>query len=353
MPRDLRSLKAHLTVHYYDPYVHQPFDFDNPPPSPRFSLAHLDEQLNEFIRNFIPANCTAFSSVTCDKSMADYGVLKVNDLKKLLQERNLSTTGNKPDLIKRLQDADRDAEANGSAAAAPAAAPNNAVAEDEDAINYEDDDEPAAAPAAPAAAPPVAAEPTPAAPEDTVANPADETVAPTTEEASPTPAAPVFTANLPDTDPDSEAAKRLARAKRFGIPEESLEAQKAARATRFGLEKEDLAKSLDAPLPERQKKRARGAEDALADKEGSPAAKKVANGAGGGGRDGGGRQRNGGGRGRGGRNGERGGSAAQGGQNKNQRPKQDGGAKRAAAAPVAMDPAEKAKLEARAKRFAS
>jgi SAP domain-containing ribonucleoprotein len=51
--------------------------------------------------------------------MADYGVLKVQDLKKLLQERNLATTGNKPDLIKRLQDADRDAEASGTAAAAP------------------------------------------------------------------------------------------------------------------------------------------------------------------------------------------------------------------------------------------
>jgi SAP domain-containing ribonucleoprotein len=38
--------------------------------------------------------------------MADYTSLKVPDLKKLLSERKLSLTGNKPELIKRLQDAD-------------------------------------------------------------------------------------------------------------------------------------------------------------------------------------------------------------------------------------------------------
>lgn len=119
MPRDLRSLKAHLTVYYYDPTVHQPVDFNNPPPSPRFSLTHLNDHLNQFIRNFVPPDYTVFSYVTCDKAMADYGVLKVQDLKKLLQERNLPTAGNKPDLIKRLQDADREAEASTSAAAAP------------------------------------------------------------------------------------------------------------------------------------------------------------------------------------------------------------------------------------------
>lgn len=161
------------------------------------------------------------------------------------------------------------------------------------------------------------------------------TAAPTTE-AGAAPAAPVFTANLPETDPDSEAAKRLARAKRFGISEDDLAAKKAARAARFGLEKEDIAKSLDAPLPERQRKRGRGGEDS-ADKEGLPAAKKAAGSANGHrGRDN--RQQ---------RNGQRGG------QNKNQRPA--GGKQGAGAAqpkPV-IDPAEKAKMEARAKRFAS
>lgn len=49
--------------------------------------------------------------------MADYGALKVPDLKKLLQERNLATSGNKADLIKRLQEADKEAEASGTAAA--------------------------------------------------------------------------------------------------------------------------------------------------------------------------------------------------------------------------------------------
>lgn len=40
--------------------------------------------------------------------MADYSSFKVPDLKKLLTERGLATTGNKPDLIKRLKDNDEE-----------------------------------------------------------------------------------------------------------------------------------------------------------------------------------------------------------------------------------------------------
>ncbi|KAM0516752.1 hypothetical protein ACHAPE_005386 [Trichoderma viride] len=39
--------------------------------------------------------------------MADYASLKVPELKKLLAEKKLSQTGNKADLIARLQDADK------------------------------------------------------------------------------------------------------------------------------------------------------------------------------------------------------------------------------------------------------
>jgi len=39
--------------------------------------------------------------------MADYSQLKVPDLKKLLQERGLVISGNKADLIARLQEADK------------------------------------------------------------------------------------------------------------------------------------------------------------------------------------------------------------------------------------------------------
>lgn len=39
--------------------------------------------------------------------MTDYSSLKVPDLKKLLQERSLPTSGNKADLIARLQENDK------------------------------------------------------------------------------------------------------------------------------------------------------------------------------------------------------------------------------------------------------
>lgn len=116
MPRELRSLKAHLTVHYWDPTATLPVNLNHPPASPRFSLSRLTEHLSEFIRDFLPDSSTHFPSVICDHTMSDYAVLKVNDLKKLLSERNLAVTGNKPDLIKRLQDADRETEGGGAAA---------------------------------------------------------------------------------------------------------------------------------------------------------------------------------------------------------------------------------------------
>lgn len=40
--------------------------------------------------------------------MAEYSALKVADLKKLLTERKLSTAGNKPDLIARLEENDKE-----------------------------------------------------------------------------------------------------------------------------------------------------------------------------------------------------------------------------------------------------
>lgn len=42
-----------------------------------------------------------------DKMATDYATLKVPDLKKLLQERGLHQSGNKADLIARLQDNDK------------------------------------------------------------------------------------------------------------------------------------------------------------------------------------------------------------------------------------------------------
>ena len=119
MPRDLRSLKAHLTVYYWDPAAHRPVDYNNPPASPKFSLTELKTHLADFVKDYLPDGCIHFYDVTNSIAMADYTTLKVSELKKLLQERNLATTGNKPDLIKRLHDADRELEASGSAPAAP------------------------------------------------------------------------------------------------------------------------------------------------------------------------------------------------------------------------------------------
>ena len=53
--------------------------------------------------------------------MADYATLKVPELKKLLQERSLAITGNKADLIARLQENDKEKE--GPAPAKPGRTP--------------------------------------------------------------------------------------------------------------------------------------------------------------------------------------------------------------------------------------
>ncbi len=52
--------------------------------------------------------------------MADYATLKVPELKKLLQEKQLPVTGNKADLIARLQEHDKANEEPEPAAAAAA-----------------------------------------------------------------------------------------------------------------------------------------------------------------------------------------------------------------------------------------
>jgi hypothetical protein len=50
--------------------------------------------------------------------MANYDKLKVTELRELLQERNLAQNGNKPDLIKRLQENDSAKEAGAAGDAA-------------------------------------------------------------------------------------------------------------------------------------------------------------------------------------------------------------------------------------------
>ncbi|KPA37029.1 sap protein [Fusarium langsethiae] len=246
--------------------------------------------------------------------MAEYSSLKVPELKKLLAEKSLPQTGNKADLIARLQESDKQSETE----AKPA---DNK----EDEISYSDDEAPAAPTTAPVAEAP-AAEAAPAEPTNAEVPAAVEAPA----EAAETPAEPEksYAMGLSSTAADDEAKKRAERAKRFGIEDDEDAKKRAERAKRFGLDEKELATTLDSALPERSRKRGR---DRNTETEGSRPDKRQSmdrrNGPGG-------RQR----RGRGGRDNGR-----------------DGGARKEGAATrsgILDDPTEKAKAEKRAARFA-
>ncbi|OHE91796.1 SAP domain-containing protein [Colletotrichum orchidophilum] len=259
----------------------------------------------------------------------DYSSLKVPELKKLLQERSLPATGNKLDLVNRLKENDKES--------APATA-------EEDEIDYSDDEPaptkaaadntPAAEESKPAPAP-AAAEPaapaTEAAPE--VAPEAETTgeEEKKTEEAAETAEAVPkedFALNLDATDAAAEAKKRADRAKRFGIDEDEEAKKKADRAKKFGVEVGSVA-GLDSALPERRPKR--GRPERTDEQPGRDAKRQSTDGRG---------PR---GRGRNNRTGRPGGRQGGGG----------GGGDRDNRRSAAIDPAEKARLEARAKRFAN
>jgi SAP domain-containing ribonucleoprotein len=93
----------------------------------------------------------------------------------------------------------------------------------------------------------------------------------TTSEAAPEPEAPKqdFSIGISQTDAEKEAEKRAARAKRFGITEDDEAKKLAERAKKFGLDsKEAVVKGLDSALPERKQKRGRE------DRQGGRAAKR-------------------------------------------------------------------------------
>ncbi|CEI65675.1 hypothetical protein FVEN_g8929 [Fusarium venenatum] len=260
--------------------------------------------------------------------MAEYSTLKVPELKKMLAEKSLPQTGNKADLIARLQESDKQSETD----AKPA---DNK----EDEISYSDDEAPAApapvpaaaaAAAAPATSAPVAeapaaeaapVEPTKAEEPAAVEAPAETAEAPAEPEKS-------YAMGLSSTAADDEAKKRAERAKRFGIEDDEDAKKRAERAEKFGIDEKELATTLDSALPERSRKRGR---DRNTETEGSRPDKRQSmdrrNGPGG-------RQR----RGRGGRDNGRDGGA-----------RKEGAATRGA---ILDDPTEKAKAEKRAARFA-
>ena len=233
---------------------------------------------------------------------------------------------------------------------------NELLALSADEITYDDDEDVKASkpevPAVPAAAEPAKAPAettgSEAAPSKTAAEPAP----PSTTDAAPTgdnekenvegEGAPLFTKNLPPTNPKTEAEKRAARAARFGIQveEASDDAKLAKRAERFGLGNEQVS-ALDSALPDRPRKRGRAN-----DEEGGHDGKRQSTGPESNKGQGGGRGQGGQGQGQGG------------GRNRFQRrrggnaPRQDNDGQKATKN-VVSDPAEQKKREERAKRFAA
>lgn len=99
----------------------------------------------------------------------------------------------------------------------------------------------------------------PAAQGGAVAAPDTKTAAPAAQPEAPKED---FTIGLGQSDADKEAAKRAARAKRFGIPENEEAKKLADRAKKFGLDsKNPMIQGLDSALPERRPKRVREEKD--------------------------------------------------------------------------------------------
>ncbi|RMD43366.1 hypothetical protein DV735_g1776, partial [Chaetothyriales sp. CBS 134920] len=145
--------------------------------------------------------------------MSDYSKKTVADLQEILKSRKLQHTGKKAELIARLQQSDKDAEAAEAPETVEPAEPEQ-----------EQEQEPATEEAE---APAVSQAPT----EEPVAPSPDTTLAATTN----------YALNLPTESLDDEAARRKKRAERFGTgavaangEADSEEAKKAARAEKFG-----------------------------------------------------------------------------------------------------------------------
>ncbi|KAH0522008.1 hypothetical protein TsFJ059_005928 [Trichoderma semiorbis] len=190
--------------------------------------------------------------------MADYTALKVPELKKLLAEKKLPQTGNKADLIARLQEDDKK---NATASAPKADKPAESK---EDEINYSDDEpsaaskpekEQAAKPAEKPAAEPAAVAAAPADKDE--AKPAEEAGDEAAAEPEAKEPAPSFAIGLSSTTADEELRKRVERAKRFGTELDDETKKLAERAKRFGVDDKELATGLDSALPERPLKRGR------------------------------------------------------------------------------------------------
>ncbi|KAL7930629.1 hypothetical protein V8C35DRAFT_156805 [Trichoderma chlorosporum] len=256
--------------------------------------------------------------------MADYTSLKVPELKKLLAEKKLSQTGNKADLIARLQEDDKKT----ATASAPEADKPAETKEDE--INYSDD-EPSSKPEKDQAAKP-AEKPTQesaAAADKDEAEPAQDAGDEPAGEAEAKEPAPSFAIGLSSTTADEELKKRVERAKRFGTELDDETKRLAERAKRFGVDDKELATGLDSALPERPLKRGRGRNEGDGNRPGKRRSQDR--------REPSGNER---------RSGRNKGNQSQGG-------KASGASGKPKFGSIIEDPAEKAKAEKRAARFAA
>ncbi|KAI9893539.1 MAG: hypothetical protein M1814_006335 [Vezdaea aestivalis] len=253
--------------------------------------------------------------------MADRSSLKVTELKKLLQERNLPTSGNKSELVARLGESDKATPA--AAAPEPTAATDSQsdVSQVKPTSQAASKETAASKPQAPTkTAPEVVPQAASSAQPATEALEAEKPSAPTVDDPTPSDPAPesIFKAGLASASDADELERRKARAAKFGIEVNVTEAEKAlVRAKRFGSGIDtSLVQSLNQALPERTgRKRGRGNEG---ENEGSR---------------------------------KRGKEGRDGGKAEKKVVDKKAGEKKGGYAGVLSDPAEKAKAEARAKKF--
>ncbi|KAF4591937.1 DNA-binding SAP [Ophiocordyceps camponoti-floridani] len=189
--------------------------------------------------------------------MTDYANLKVPELKKLLADKKLPQTGNKADLIARLQE--NDGKHATTAETAPASVKEPAKGDDKKSDGEASklkatESQPVAEDQQPKAKTEEKLAPAPAKANATEKDiQADEAAKPVLEEAPQS-----FALGLSTTAADAEAKKRVDRAKRFGMEEDEEFKKRAERAKRFGVDENTIASSIDSALPERAAKRSRG-----------------------------------------------------------------------------------------------
>ncbi|KAK0945011.1 hypothetical protein LTR48_004666 [Friedmanniomyces endolithicus] len=205
--------------------------------------------------------------------MADYAKKKNDDLITLCKERGLPHTGKKADFVQRLEEYDQ----KHASGAPPTSAANKPALEDE--IDW--DDEPATE-TAKTATTTQAADAIAAGGVDAVRNPVEvpnQTVAedPATTNDLTVAAAPESTAEpeppaakeaspekdfgtgLAERTIDEEIARRKARAKKFGLPEDNDEIKMLERARRFGVQDASAVPGmLNQALSEGRKREGRG-----------------------------------------------------------------------------------------------